>query len=783
MPKPLELSFLLPFDEAIEAAKKRGVKLPDDYYSLPMEKRRESFTVAGLAELDQVQAVKDALDKHLATGGTLGEFQRWAKAQDFGIPRHRLETIYRNSVQTAYNAGHWRNFEEHEDSRGYLMYDAINDGRVRPAHKALDGIIKPVGDPFWASHSPPLGHRCLLPGTLILGDFELGSKSFYSGLAVEIETASGKRLSVTANHPILTRHGWVAAQFIHEGDDLIRDCNAVYWQLGRGVDNQQTPATCEDIFKALSLQAFGIAARSSFDLHGDAQSGYGNIHVAGTNCHLMHGFKSGCTQSVKYREFVQASNRAALNSFKSSCCSRTMAGGNAKFFNQSLDVGFSCSDGIGYNALRHPLISIHGFYKRLVEFVLFAGSFPSRLALAFNAAWSRFNGFPFYSFGFAPSSALNAVADKKPADCPAPDTEPFGNRLLAYARQVVVNKLACIRRAPLPGFASVLFGSSLDSSLVKESIENGVTDSVLFDNLATRHPGKTGIDNVVSVRNFTFSGHVYDFQTKQGWMIANGIIVSNCRCALISMPEDQALARSRPDKDGNPQGLYKPVTPDMKADDAGWGGKPTQWGETLGGLVGKKRGQCDVFGFAPGRSKPPIWCAGEGKAFLDSLDVGADNGGMENKTISEIEAMDADSARKAVKAVLASKSFSVFVSADGGDGVFPVAIASTEIMQALGASVKTIRLSADDRDKQVSKGKQDGRSEYDLVQRMIDSGWIVKYRDNAVSLYEKNGEWFQAAIRVTKAGDELYLKSLRRADASQLMRDIKRGKVIQEGKK
>ncbi len=42
----------------------------------------------------------------------------------------------------------------------YLMYDAINDSRVRPSHLALDGVIRPVGDPFWKTHTPPLGHRC-----------------------------------------------------------------------------------------------------------------------------------------------------------------------------------------------------------------------------------------------------------------------------------------------------------------------------------------------------------------------------------------------------------------------------------------------------------------------------------------------------------------------------------------------------------------------------------------------------------------------------------------------
>lgn len=161
MTKPFSLAFDLPFDEAIAAAKAREVVLPDVYYNvLPMERRRHAYTVSGLTALDQVQAVKDQLTQHLEEGGTLASFQKWAASQSFDLPRHRLETIFRNGVQAAYNAGHWRRFEEDAEDRPYLMYDAINDSRTRPAHRAMDGIIRPVGDPFWQTHAPPNGHRC-----------------------------------------------------------------------------------------------------------------------------------------------------------------------------------------------------------------------------------------------------------------------------------------------------------------------------------------------------------------------------------------------------------------------------------------------------------------------------------------------------------------------------------------------------------------------------------------------------------------------------------------------
>lgn len=158
------MAVTIPFDAPasvqIAEARRQRVMPPKGFYRLSAEKRALAFTVSGLARLDQVQAAADALARHIAEGGTLASFQAWAKTQDWSLPRHRLETIYRNATQTAYNAGHWRRFEETKATRPFLMYDAINDSRVRPSHLALDGVIRPVGDAFWATHSPPLGHRC-----------------------------------------------------------------------------------------------------------------------------------------------------------------------------------------------------------------------------------------------------------------------------------------------------------------------------------------------------------------------------------------------------------------------------------------------------------------------------------------------------------------------------------------------------------------------------------------------------------------------------------------------
>lgn len=159
--EPLAIGIGVPFNDAISAAKARGVVLPDVFYGeLQGMARQLAFSIAGVASLDQLQAVKDSLGKALADGGTFAEWKRQAATMSLGLPEHRLDNIFRTNLQSNYAHGHWQRFEATKDRRPYLMYDAINDSRVRPSHLALDGIIRPVDDPSWQSHAPVNGYRC-----------------------------------------------------------------------------------------------------------------------------------------------------------------------------------------------------------------------------------------------------------------------------------------------------------------------------------------------------------------------------------------------------------------------------------------------------------------------------------------------------------------------------------------------------------------------------------------------------------------------------------------------
>ena len=151
------------FEEALNYATQRGVVLPEEYYDPKNEKlRKELMTVSNLAALAQIEAINDELLTALADGESFEDWKsRMLADPDFGhLTEAHLETVFRNYTQTAYNAGRWAQFEQNKLAVPFLMYSAINDSRTTDICRARNGIIRPVDDPFWATNSPQMHHRC-----------------------------------------------------------------------------------------------------------------------------------------------------------------------------------------------------------------------------------------------------------------------------------------------------------------------------------------------------------------------------------------------------------------------------------------------------------------------------------------------------------------------------------------------------------------------------------------------------------------------------------------------
>lgn len=71
-----------------------------------------------------------------------------------------LEAEYNTAIGQAQIARDWQGYEANKEILPYLRYVTIHDAHVSDVCKACDGVIKKVGDPFWAQHSPLQHYNC-----------------------------------------------------------------------------------------------------------------------------------------------------------------------------------------------------------------------------------------------------------------------------------------------------------------------------------------------------------------------------------------------------------------------------------------------------------------------------------------------------------------------------------------------------------------------------------------------------------------------------------------------
>lgn len=71
-----------------------------------------------------------------------------------------LSVEYDSAMKQARSASQWMDIEENKDILPMLQYHTVGDARVRPTHRDLDGIARPVDDKFWDKYMPPNGWNC-----------------------------------------------------------------------------------------------------------------------------------------------------------------------------------------------------------------------------------------------------------------------------------------------------------------------------------------------------------------------------------------------------------------------------------------------------------------------------------------------------------------------------------------------------------------------------------------------------------------------------------------------
>ena len=125
---------------------------------------------------------------------------------------------------------------------------------------------------------PPAHPHCLTGDAFISAAGKIAgvSKRWFDGDVVVVTTASGKRISATVNHPILTRRGWVGAGLLDVGDEVISRIESVGVQgLSFAHDeHQHVPPRIAEIADAF-FSSRKVTARevpiSAEDFHGDGE--------------------------------------------------------------------------------------------------------------------------------------------------------------------------------------------------------------------------------------------------------------------------------------------------------------------------------------------------------------------------------------------------------------------------------------------------------------------------------------------------------------------------------
>lgn len=125
------------------------------------ELRARAFWVAGVDQLNLLTDLQQSMGEALASGMPFDDWKaQWLdRLAAFGVTEDRLRLAFDAQVHGAYMGGRMTGLQANPLVQN-LTYVTAGDERVRPAHRILHGVTRPKTDPFWSTHTPPLGFRC-----------------------------------------------------------------------------------------------------------------------------------------------------------------------------------------------------------------------------------------------------------------------------------------------------------------------------------------------------------------------------------------------------------------------------------------------------------------------------------------------------------------------------------------------------------------------------------------------------------------------------------------------
>ncbi len=165
--------------EAVAYLADKKLKTAWNWSRIYAAEHNTAFTVAKIMEQDILDGIHRQIVRAVEDGQTFHSFKRdlinrlgqsgWGSYEEIDkktgeiitrLSANRLRKIYETNVTQSYHAGAWQNIQETKKAYPYLRYRLGPSIEHRVQHKAWEGLVLPVDDPFWQTHMPMNGWGC-----------------------------------------------------------------------------------------------------------------------------------------------------------------------------------------------------------------------------------------------------------------------------------------------------------------------------------------------------------------------------------------------------------------------------------------------------------------------------------------------------------------------------------------------------------------------------------------------------------------------------------------------
>lgn len=526
-------------------------------------------------------------------GHSVSRMRKTIQAKIPSYSRTRAEMVARTETTGMLNAGHQASMEAVSEATGGAIegkvWSTLADDRVRDDHRVIDGQERKLADMFKLGNGElamypgdarlTVGQRanCLLPGQLVEGAFDAATRAWYRGPVIKLVMRSGRRLSMTINHSVITEDGLVKACEINVGQKLLSSNAPIDGSIATASasDNvNHKPALIEDVFKAIVKQSAVVCVApcrsgSEGDFDGDGDFIQGNINIV-----AMHG--------ALLSDRIMSANK---NSGSFSLAAVNMqtsllpSGGPGKLARELVDAasasdmrsGRSVKPGLRGSLCHADQVGVSSVAEDDAHFFQTnsnsSSGVSSRLRQRQQGLASDVAAGQIFDVGDNVASVSSrqgrsvSVASHGNAHC---NQSGFNNvfgasslvakRKVRFSIDVSLGDQFHVRDKHRGGAVvaqSLRFGlaADWDISLYESLAECGPVATSFLTECHDRLAGLIAFDEVVEVKHFAYQGWVYDLQTvhdpgtslPRGWFLVNGNAQKNCRCSTIATAVVDAL--------------------------------------------------------------------------------------------------------------------------------------------------------------------------------------------------------------------------------------------------